>query len=73
MDYVSMIETGVTIVSLGAFLYTQYRANAKGHKTTQGKVDAAAKTVADNQTAISRLESSIETMAKDIADLKVKP
>lgn len=68
-----MIETGVTIVSLGLGLYAAYRQNAKGHSTTQGKIAAAGKTVADNQTAIQKLESSIETMAKDIADLKVKP
>lgn len=73
MDYVSIVETVVGIASIGIALYSAYRHNVKGHKTTQGKIDAAGKTIADNQTMIHSLENDIKTIAQDVKDIKGKP
>lgn len=60
----------VTIAILGATLYRAYRSSAKGHTTTQGKIDAAINTIADNSNTVKNLEKAIEDLTNEVAALK---
>lgn len=63
MDITAIISTVITILILGSGLYTAFKKSIAAHKTTQGKVQAAVDTAAKNQ-------STIDALAKDVADLK---
>lgn len=70
MDILTVISTIVTIAILGATLYKSYKSNAKGHNTTQGKIDSAINTIADNSNTVKNLEKAIGNLTNEVSALK---
>lgn len=70
MDATYIIGTTITILSLGAALYSSFKRNISAHKTTQGKIDAVITTTQKHESEINQLASDVENL---IASLKPKP